>query len=280
MTNISTTCKGCVFEIPGAGGCTLGRLDKFRERGAQIQIEERDGEKTHLIKGRVCMMSRNRASSWASVYKPSEWATQARDEVRVRMHAIIIVNTEDTDATIIETAQALALQTLPLVGVHFVIRNGAFKRTAHVRKLLESIPKLKWSIVTMLDTEINGAPPWFGRCIDEAIKRLNPTTCQYYVVVLPGKPIPKNMVEIVDRMLNDELRQFVMLTPQSGEFHQLVVSLAAHQKVGGFSLAERDDPNSESGTLPCHHVWMKLAIIADEEGQQDFIDSWPTTSQS
>jgi hypothetical protein len=233
-----------------------------------------------VIQGRICMASRNKASGWAEVYKPHEWAKQARSEIAIRMHAVVVVGKEDNDTNIEDLARELESQTLPLRHTWFVIREGGFKRAGAVRKILESLPKLKWTVVSLFDKEPDGSPPLPGRCIDEAVKRMDPSDCQFYAVFSPSSSVAADFVEDVDKLVNDNLERFVLLTPPDSVFDGLVVSYAAHCKVGGFALAEYGNPDSEAGVTRCDHVWNKLGIVASEENQNYLIRQYGERCQT
>jgi hypothetical protein len=291
-TRVNTSCRDCVFAIYDGDSqtdCRLDRLRAFVAAGADVRpvsdylgrvaneeyraemsdrepepVEEREDDKDYfVINGRICLACRNVNTDWPKAYPPDKWADQVRDETRVKMHAVVVVRPGDTLDSVAKTVNSLEQQTLPARRVHVVLATPDVKRHELVQRMRKMGPALVYNIIVP-----SGPPVWtVPMCVDMAVKDMKQEECNFYAVFHPGVEVPRSFVTDIDKAVNTDLHQFLLLEPFEGQ--GTVVSLRMHQLVGGNRPAEHD--LEDGTTIRCDSVESKIHQMTEDDKCQHLI---------
>ncbi len=277
---VTTSCRDCIFaEYNGRKqeGCHLGLLSLLGKSGGRIELSTdaagegqtpgengtaKPGEERafFVIHGRACPGCRHPESPWAKHFPQEEWDSQIRKDMELRVHVLAVFPSDFEDGDVRTTAIGLQSQTHTPTMCHFVVPGGKVRDMARIRDLLRGIlDHIPWKAHVSVENDI-------GVAIDQALAAVDNKDCQCYVLVQGGELIPQPLLAELNRA-NLRAEKFVLLTPEGGYFGPMVVNFAVHRAVGGFAKAEDDDGND------CSHVALKLARIANQEGQQHLIKS-------
>lgn len=267
-------CKGCVFaEYDGLCqvGCNLGRIDKFRERGADVKVELTDtdapdgGVSTYVIKDRVCLARRTEDSDVIRTNRPNEWAKAVRKEIELRLEAVIVLNGGSSLEDLKMTVTSLEKQSLRPISTVIVINQDDVPALTVIWAMRGStLPE--WRVRHIREREENGERVSLERALDLSVD--TEKRCLYYSVFHAGFEVPENFVSDIDRRLNDELEQFTMLMPIDEDDERnngLTIQTYAHVKFGGNQPVHVLDEKTEEPIAYLPSIQGKIQYQAHQE---------------
>lgn len=241
--DIATACKDCVFATyigKTQTGCALGRLDKYRAAGTQVDECYDEDKEFFVIRGRICAACRNQNNKWCKKHKPEDYANAVRKDISLRMLVIVpVLDNKHTIEDIMTTVKSIDAQKLPATEV-IVALNDDLKAAPVLQAMKEA--KCNWTVKRVVEKDKDGNRLALGCVVDMCVEFSKEST--YYSVFSPGAVIHDNFISSLDEALNDRLERFVMLTPQSG-YSGLVVQKGIHDSVGGNRpgvLADEEHP--------------------------------------
>jgi len=223
-----------------------------------------DGKEFFHIEGRVCMACRNKNTAWVDQYEPHQWEAQVREEIRIRMHAVVPVLKGSKLVDVIKTVDSLEKQKLPPRTVHVVLGSLEISRSELLKELKKLGPALVFKIVVLgYNLGPGSGVVSAEECIDEAVKLLKQEECNFYSVFYPGYVVPEDFVSSIDRAINEDLMQILMLEPtESGQ--GAVFSQRTHLKVQGNMPAEHD-PEDGSPIVQCNTLADKIRLMTKDQ---------------
>lgn len=145
INQIHTSCKNCIFaEYEGDRqiSCNLGKIEKYKNTGAEI-IEAYDNEKEfYVINKRICSTCRN--TEWGNKSSPDKWKERLDKEIEIK-YGIIVLNKDDIN--IDETIQSIVAQKIQPSYLHIVNLSRNDKVYKRISKLLDRIQtNIKWKV--------------------------------------------------------------------------------------------------------------------------------------
>lgn len=273
-TKLATTltrCDGCIFaQIDGGDsqtGCKLNNLEKFAKQGAWIGVDI-DTNRC-VIHNRVCIFKFTQ-EQWDKHPEIKNPATDLRERIKLSCTIYVLVTDDKLDLK--TTLDSLATQTLQAKLIHVVICTDKMK-VAHANVLLRDLDRrypdfsAPWQVTTIVDRDEDNIPPSMEWCIDHAVH-----SCQTpaYAVFTAGFEVPSDYLSSIDKALNDDLMQFIVLDPVNNEgWDGVFVHTGAHRMVDGnypMKLEEYDD-----GALISDTVYDKIIYFSKQEKQEHLV---------
>ena len=262
---IQTTCDGCVFgsiqnnddENPD-NYCSVGRLKKFQDVGCEILNvdSEQKNRNYKIINGRICNMLRS--SIWSQYQnhngiEEKDFAEKARKEVNVRCSFIIYAGKDDFApshedkkarrsyekekvkqvVSTMKSSESGIIKPEKIV----LVNNAGIKPYDFLNYLRiqaeESGLTSEWSMEYISADEtkkIECEKEVLWKCIDIAVKNIS---TQYYSIFKCGDEIQENYLSDIDKSINEDLNQFLILEPEEENELGYFVQRLAHQQFGG-----------------------------------------------
>lgn len=224
-TKILTHCNDCVFAQwtdMKQTGCRLGRLEKFAERGVQIEDRDMDGGQYKCVT-RLCLGFRT--SQWVDLYKHKDLVQQVKQEIGLKADFIIPFCEEDNLDSLSNTIRSLAEQTRQPYNIH-VPNNQKKIRVSHLMSVVrEASGSIPWKVTYIKDVPIS-----VEKCIDEVYPHV---TGSLYVVTPCGFTFPKESVARLDSYLNEELHAFSLLKSKVPGLYVASTQLHKHPMIEG-----------------------------------------------
>ena len=223
-SNFVTVCKDCIFaewEDNYQIGCELGRLKKFEENGYDVEMTS-DESLHYYVVDTIC----NRCFSKHNTNDDP----QIKDKVIAvgRFNYDLIVDcTGIDDVEQIKTTvdSNVNNQTIRPGKVVFLIDNLSYVDTHNM--LSEIIEDgIEFEVTRVFVDNSSELVDQY----DFAVKRFNKV---YYVVIKCGQEVPTDFPNMLDNILNEELRPFVLLYSKEHPFHCLVVLRSLHKAFRG-----------------------------------------------
>jgi hypothetical protein len=236
-----TPCKTCVFARYNGDtqvGCAFDRVEKFRKQGVEV-LEVYDDDKEFYVIKNICRAHRDKKSPWAMKHAGPTRKEICRQELRLDVDVIIVLDGNHTVDEVKITIDSLLAQTFLPANVTVVLN----KDGVDVKDVQAVLPA-DW-LVKVIAERRAGERVGRGRCIDLSLVN---SKSHFYALFNPGFVVPPTFIEDVDIAINDELERFVLLEPnQAGE--GCVIQMRAHSYYGGNSeaLVEGEDAGEDLG---------------------------------
>lgn len=272
-TNIQAVCRDCSFAVyddQTQTGCKLNKLDKFRERGADItEAYDETGRNFFIVEDRFCVFWRE--NGWEELPawgvprdKRSDSALEARvrHDVRTKIFSVIYMDKNSSLSDLKKTANSL--RSGDLRPVHTVFCNNKSDiETKDILKIAKNSGGL-WGIESIAE---EGASK--QRCLDICLKKSKSKDHVFYSFFASGYKVPKNFHSDIDSAINDELMAFLVLDPEgdneNGEVpNGFVGQVHVHRKIGGNNqkpFVEKMKNVLES--QECQHLIVPLSQIVN-----------------
>lgn len=257
-------------------GCEFDRIEKYKNQKVEIEVLE----DSFLIKNRICTLCRANDSGWATDLTLEQKKVKVKEEVQIRLCAVIVVHNKTTIDDIIKTAKSLENQVIP-IDSHFIITSNVPKSGDVISTLKKNFPgssNLKWNVRLCFERK-NGKPLDKYRATDTIISELNQKDYQFYAMVDAGSVVPNDFSERLNKYINEDLGQFIYLHEfiylDNGIEYSIgpVVHLALHRSVGGNAYAEHDikTETGEVKTVKCDSVHEKILFLAIDQNCEHLI---------
>jgi hypothetical protein len=214
MAKIQTTCKDCVFRvrtITGVDSCTHDRINKFKEIGVKIEVE--DG---FNVIDRGCNLIRN--EDWALAHTGTvDLKTIARSEV-VKRSTIFIQFSSNNSIDDIENIMG-QLRNQKLKPDNIVIYYGdnekATSSVAIIKLLREKFSDVNWKLEIPMSNN--------GMIRDEWHKFIDKyNTSHYFILLFASDNIDENLCSDIDKAVNDDLLKVGLVV--DNDFNMFAVS--------------------------------------------------------
>ena len=226
---IAVKCHGCVFAqfAPGKTtlmqyGCDFDRPRKFEEGGTKVNRNPDHG--FFEIPGRLCNLYRNDSWGANTMVATDKLMDVARQEVSLKVDALIYADTESSLYDVKTTIYSLLLQN-PLPNKIVILKhNDVFEVTDIISMLRDlDMQGVPWSVMDCAaDLELPAL-------VDDAVRNLNG---MYYAVFTAGAEIRRDFLNRLDRAYNDECKSFLMIEGDT-EGNGIVLNTYMHKLVGG-----------------------------------------------
>lgn len=212
VSKVHTACLGCVHAIYDGTtqtGCKFGRLDKFREHGAEIvDVYDLEENEFFVINNRVCMWKRS--PEWNAKYGfPSKEKSSKiiREESRLAIH--LVVDNANTIEDIRTTVKQINAMTDQPSEVTFVRKANSTLRPPTIIAELKNLT-CRWHLSNYTDDEMD---------IDDTLHSIK---YPYFFYVQAGRAIPENYLTMVNDMVHYDLFRFAYILPDVDDQHLTV----------------------------------------------------------
>ena len=203
ISSLHTACKLCIFaeyEDDLQVGCQAEMIGKYTEAGAEIIEVYDDEKKFYVLNNRRCMMQR--LPLWAAEVPENERIERARKEGQIKYQVVISCKNGDY-GSLANTVYSLIDQTVP---------------PSHITVLSPDSAEQMGALYLLQDCGI----PWkLSHTLEEASTMrwvdllLKSCSFPFIGIFNDGVDVPKDTFEKIDNYINDDLKSFLVLTPNS-----------------------------------------------------------------
>ena len=253
-----TVCRDCAFAVYDGDtqtACSLGRLDKFEENGAEVvEVYDETNKEFFVIKGRVCVCWRH--PDWQEKHEGRNLEEIVKKETTIRMDAVVYIDKDSAYEDVKNTLDSLKAGQVKPACVTFVKNQCEVDDWAIVTLGRKS--GLKWKAETIREDDATR-----GRCVDIAIRKTSAKDCNYYFVYNAGEIVPKNFISDINHSINEDMNRF--LAPRSDDGNGDVGQIHIHKQIGGNRnkpfLAKIENTSRSQG---CPELLQKTSDIVSE----------------
>jgi hypothetical protein len=209
---IQTVCLGCVFAktdwiedksctCQQKDGCELGAIRKFRERGERvIEAEDESGNEFYVLDDCLCPFYR--PFLWKKGTELDKCIKRVRYEVTIKPEVIVYYG---KNGSLDELRMTLdSLKNCALKPHHTYITNHSNDRPSQIIGVLKEYG-LKWRIETILENDAD-----LNRALNLTTRKCSGRYVTYFQA---GFEVSPDFFTCIDNFLNDELGEFILLTP-------------------------------------------------------------------
>ena len=235
----STSCYNCVFAKYSDNeqiGCNANRLEIFAKHGHEIIPIKNDNEDEKVffvIDGKICVYYRNSEWAYASYKKDSveEILTCVQNELKIPYHVLLFFRSSDSFEDIKNRLSELENQDIKPKIVTIVDRSHSERvMTGELMKICQDYNFAHWRIQTVqavdqIDNDV----------IDLVYDSTKKMKYMFYTILECSHSIPKDMSKDIHKSLHDDMKSFVILTPNSDGIGKTVLKVA-HEKYSGNSF--------------------------------------------
>ena len=216
IKQINTSCKDCFFSVwkdKTQTSCSIGMVDRFKEREEVIEVYDEQGDEFFVINGRHCQYKRSRVWGHAFGTNHDLAYQKARKEISPRVELVVYLDKIDTNAlqklgTTLKSIDKTKVSLLKIVNNSL---EDPAPLSAYLQKMLLELDMndLKWSTKHIIEAAD------IDRCADLAIKESkNP----YFLFCEAGFKFPKKALKKIDEICNDELKPLSLVKFKSGAY--------------------------------------------------------------
>jgi len=252
-----TICRDCAFSVyegETQTACSIGKIDKFKEQGAEVlEVYDETNKEFYVVKGRVCVFWRG--GEWKKKHASrKDWEGIVNKETMVRMSANIYLDKKSTLKDLDKTVTSLQKGVLKPTQLTIINNHSPIEKLILARVGMKS--GFKWRIENIQD---DGKSDRY-RCIDIAIRKTSAKDCNYYFVFNGGKVVPKDFIVDINKSLNVDMNRFLALKGNNGNGD--VGQIHMHKQMGGNRdnrfLNKIDNTTRSQG---CSHLLQKTSKI-------------------
>ena len=235
---VVTSCAACCFaeyEDKTQVGCELGRIEKFREKGAKI-IEAEDGEREFYVVHRMCNCYREK--DWAEYWKHKK--KRVLKENAIRVNFIVPINEDDTLEGLEKTLLSIDTQE-EFEAVKVITMNNSNKDNFDIVHKLHEVFGSYAEQTSYLNKSEEGTTFVGGSMVEKNSDFWTLLEASfafvvngYYAVFNCGTEVPLDFLKTINRAINEDLEQVLMIEPFDESSHDgLTVSCALHKYLSG-----------------------------------------------
>lgn len=222
MTNMipDTVCKSCCFstwEGETQVGCERGKVEKYKENGAEV-LECYDTEREFfVIRGRTCPFWRNQ--KWRDTMKDKAHEEE-RLRLETRMNYLATVFADRNLDDIMKTIYSLEAQELKPAEVRIIQEKGNLISPGDIVRATQDV-----NLFIRIETHTRMMTK--QEAVHLAFK-FTKTPCQFYSVWEAGTEVAQDFFSTINDYVIQELGQFGAILPERGEYDGLVIPEPVH----------------------------------------------------
>ena len=240
---LTTSCKDCVFsekEEKTQTGCSLNRIEKFKNRGVFV-VEAEDLEENEF----------NVIETWCGAYREEPWKegvddihAKVREEYQIRAGYIVIVDEDsigDYEASLRKTVASIESQSIP-VSYLLIANKIPTKYTDVISGTVAALGEVdfNYKVVTMTEEGTTD-----DEAIDEAFSRLKNG---FYIVAKAGHELRPNVTKNLNYAINEELLR-VAYVEGYDDINGRSVQAAIHKHLNGYVVKPLREKLEEISTI-------------------------------
>ena len=204
ISPMHTPCLGCAFMINQEQkqiGCQVGRIEKYRERGADvIDVYDDNGNEFFVVNDKLCVYKRDK--EWAKEVSKKQRVAEVERELRLKYHTMVIYDYKHDIEDLFKTMESIDSQNNPPIVVTVINRCTNVAQKDLVRLLTaKDYKNIEWRLQTFFDNDATNR-----ECIDLVIDN---TKYEYkvlfYITFRSGFEVP---LTISDEIQKYEAREF------------------------------------------------------------------------
>lgn len=216
IKQINTSCKGCFFSIwddKTQTSCSLGLVERFKERDEIIEVYDEQGDEFFVVNGRHCQYKRSKI--WGHPFGTNhDLAYQkARSEIFPRIEFIIYLDklNKETFKLLDKTLKSIDKTKISLLKI---VNNSLEDPAPLSEHLQKKLLELDMNDIKRVSKHVIEAAD-MNRCADLAIKESkNP----YFLFCQVGFKFPTKALKKLDEIFNDELKAVSLVKFKSGAY--------------------------------------------------------------
>lgn len=238
VEDTKTVCRDCAFaeyEDVTQTGCSLGKLDKFREVGGCVIVPAYDEEKEFfIIQDRFCVFWRS--LEWGASLEKAGFNEKSirecvRGEVNGKFATILYFDKDSKLKDVKSTVASLKSGFLVPTKIIFCDNKSGID-TKDILEIAKS-SSIEWRLERIAEADATQQ-----RCVDICVRKLRAMDNPYYSCFRAGVRVIKNFYSDIDKALNDDLIKFLALYPKEEEEDGLisdgfVAQTHLHKTIGG-----------------------------------------------
>ncbi|MAF25661.1 hypothetical protein CL634_08845 [bacterium] len=252
-TGLTTSCKDCVFSEKKDKtqiGCSLNRIEKFKEGGVYVvEAEDLEENEFYVIE------------SWCNAYREEGWTEGADDifakvkkEYELKIGYIIIVDEEtasDYENGLQRTLDSINAQSIPAHYIRIINKSP----DDHIKVITASTriigeQEFDYKITSMLEKDAAD-----GEAIDEVFNKVKNG---FYIVARSGHELRPSLTANLNYAINENLFRVGYVEGYDG-INGRTTQAAIHKHLNGYIIK----PLKE-----------KLIEVSGAEGRSDLIYTW------
>lgn len=230
IQQVHTACVDCVFaEKAGQTqtGCSFGRLDVYREKGADI-IDAYDefGNEFNIINSKICLYKRNK--DWGELVPKKKWKHSVLEKLKMRYHAMVSFGEEQSLDDLHKTMTSLNLQENPPVMTSVMSQSNLVP--TEIINFLNSkgYDNLDWRIQTFTDKDLHQR-----QTIDLAVDTTkNKVKVVFYISFHAGFEVPLEMSSDFQKYFIEDMKHVIFASGRD-DGNGMLVSFPFHIKHAG-----------------------------------------------
>jgi hypothetical protein len=222
----TTGCQPCIFAEVYDGqqiGCDFNRLEKYIEQDKA----EQDKDSGYYTITTICNTCRG--EEWANKHIGRNLIAAVEDEIKIPVD-FILMSIDDSAEEVLKQLPDLVKKCVNQDRIKpkkiiCVLRNVNIK-SSEVNDILRECCDgiVEHQLVRVLDFTADT-----HRCLDMGVQK---SDSRYYAVFGLGNNIPKNLIVILNDIINYQLKSVSMIEPICG-FNGMIVQTALHRIFGG-----------------------------------------------
>ena len=249
----TTGCQPCIFAQYFEGkqtGCDMDRLDKY----IQQNKAEQDKDSGYYTITTICNTCRG--EEWANKHLGKNLIAAVEEEIKIPLD-FILMSIDDPAEEVLRQLPDLVKKCVNQERIRpkkilLVLRNTSVK-SSEVNKILRECcdDLVEYQLIRVLDFTADT-----HRCLDMGVQK---SDSRYYATFGLGNSIPKNLILILNDLINNQLKSVSMIEPICG-FNGMIVQRALHTLFGG----NRADMT----------IYEKVIDAAKIQNKMDYIYTW------
>jgi hypothetical protein len=225
----TTGCKPCIFAEVYDGeqiGCDFNRLEKYIQQGKA----EYDQTTRHFTIQTICNTCRG--EEWANKHVGRNLIAAVEDEIKIPLD-FILMSIDESPKDVLKNLpdiikKCVNQERIKPKKILLVLRNTNIKSTDVNEILQECCDEVHFGVEYQLIRVLDfGAD--IHRCLDMGVQK---SRSRYYAVFSLTNNIPKNLILVLNDLINNQLKSVSMVEPICG-FNGMIVQTALHRLFGG-----------------------------------------------
>jgi hypothetical protein len=241
----TTGCQPCIFAEVYDGqqiGCDFNRLEKYIQQGkAELNADDENASEVYNEDGSDPAVNNTgyytikticntcRGEEWANKHIGRNLIAAVEDEIKIPLD-FILMSIDDSAEEVLKKLPDLVKQCVNQDKIKpkkiiLVLRNSNIKSSEVNDVLRECCDEVvEYQLIRVLDFTAD-----IHRCLDMGVQK---SDSRYYAVYGLGNSIPKNLILVLNDLINNQLKSVSMIEPICG-FNGMIVQSALHRIFGG-----------------------------------------------
>jgi hypothetical protein len=210
-----TICRDCVFAIwegHTQTDCKFDRINKLKKNGAAVtEVYDEAGKEFYVINDRVCNKCRN--ADWGKKHPRRKWPQAVSREIVTKCDVVVMMGEDDDVNDVITTVNSAYSQGVAPTSL-IIVLSGDFAAPIVSAMVAKGVTPAPWLIESSPEPDEN-------MMLGIAAKAAKG---EYLIVTAAGLELPDDFIASIDKMLNEDMVQFIIM--QCQEYAMVIHRLA------------------------------------------------------